>query len=367
MKRFLSIFVMCAALFPSAAFAQVGPFSIGGMIGLDEKRLEVAPSVSFGMAIYTCQPPAEGFEGNGLTGLFSSALGQYPAANKGLWVKAQVDPFGIKTLMGIDRAKVANPRIDRHEDWEPIAHESDGTYTDTRRLAKVGVIPFVYRLRHRDGRDKYQLLIITATWTRGGNLPAKLELMVRPEIPQCASMAPKELLTYLNGFVPAYGPIQGGSTQTTNQTIPGQTATGTANPIQGNGGSPQGNGQENRTIPPFGVTVTARQLNEVVTNDSAFTITGLKPVPEPAGKTSTETETTLTVDSSKTSVVLRFESNRPFTGTIRYRGGEMPAKVERLNGQYVCVVYGKTKNYLSKEVVVIVSQDGQTRTIKFTE
>jgi hypothetical protein len=352
------------------------------MFGVDQKRLEVAPSVSFGLGIYNCRPPQYGFEGPGLIGLFSSSLGQYPAANKGMWIKAEVNPFGFTNLEGIDRTKVNNPELRRNEDWEPMVKEPSGSYTDSRCLDTVGVINWIYRLRHRDGRDRYTFLFITATWRRGDNLPAKLEMMVRPEIPNCVSMQPKDILPYLNGFQPAYGPLQGGSTQTTNQTIPGQSVTATADPMQGNGGAPpvgsgfptvnppNGNGNVNgQQVAPFGVTVLARQTNEVVTSDSVYTITGYSDVPEPQGKTSLTTETSLTVRRERPAVVLRFESAKLFAVTIRFNNGEQtPAKVERTTtGQYVCLVFGKTENFLSKGITLVISQDNQTRTIKFRE
>lgn len=380
MKQLKSfILVILALLITSSAHGQANPFSIGGMIGLDEKRLEAAPSVSFGMAIYNQCPPSEGFEGPGLTGIFTSALGQYPAGNKGLWTKTQIDPFGINNLEGIDRPKngIRNPRIDRNEDWEPIIREGDGSYTDTRQLNKVGVIPTVYRLRHRAGRDKYQFLIFTATWIRGGNLPAKLEMMVRPEIPGYASMQPNDILPYLSGFQPAYGPLQGGTTQTESNVIPGRSATATADPTQGQGNNSNGQGGNNfptlnpptggqggsyQQPAPFSVSVSARH-SDPVTPETVGQLTGFYPVPEPNG---VNTSTTIPLNTSRPTMVLRFESVQPFTVEVRLKDGTTaPAKIERSQTGYVCLVYGRTTNFLDKGIELVVAQQGRTRTIKF--
>lgn len=375
MKKLTIILVIAAfAAFAPKAMAQAGPLSLGGMIGLDEKRLEVAPSVSFGMAIYTCQPPSEGFEGTGLTGMFSSALGQYPSGNKNLWVKAQVDPFGIRTLKGISRALVNNPQLDRKEDWEPIVRESDGTYTDVRCLTKVGVIPFVYRLEHRDGRDRYQFLFITATWTRGGNLPAKLEMMVRPEIPGFASMQAKDILTYTNGFVPAFGPLQAPPQQPQQITAPGQSVTTTADPTQVNTNtngnfptlSPPTGGQQRREeqFTPFGVTFSGRQFLTAKDKESAWNARELTPFTD--SLKAAQDGFVIPIDPSIASFICRMESAKAFKVMLKHSTGEQAMDIVRTNTGYVCVIYGSSSNFLNKEIELVVTQDGQTRTIKFT-
>lgn len=381
MKQLRNILIVIVALLiTSSAHAQNNPLSLGGMFGIDQKRLEVAPSVSFGVGIYNCMPPTYGFEGTGLIGLFSSSLGQYPAANKGMWIKTEVNPFGFTNLEGIDRAKVNNPALGRHEDWQALAKEPSGSFTASYQLDTVGVINFVYRLRHRDGRDRYTFLFITATWRRGDNLPAKLEMMVRPEIPGCTSMQAKDILPYLSGFQPAYGPISGGSTQSSTQVIPGQSSTATADPMQGQGGGlpPTGGGFPALNPPtggqggsyqqpiPFGVTIGARH-SDPVTAETVGQVTGFYSVAEPAGANGSST-TTIPLNLNRPTMVVRCESAQPFTVEIRLRDGNVSqAKVERTQSGYVCLVFGRTASFLDKGIQLVIAQQGRTRTIKFQE
>jgi len=187
-------------------------------------------------------------------------------------------------------------------------------------------------------------------------------------------MSSRDLLTYLNGFQPAYGPLQGGTVQSTNQTIPGQTATSTADPRQNGGllgGNVNGNGlggNQPAAISPFGVTVSAKQFDELFTDKTASTVTGLIGIVEPQGKTSVNTETSLTVARAKRSVVTRFESANAFTVLIRYTGGEHYARIDRtVTGGYVCTVFGQTGNFLTKGITLVAAQDGQTRTITYKD
>jgi hypothetical protein len=239
----------------------------------------------------------------------------------------------------------------------------------------VGVIPFLYRLEHRDGRDRYQFLFITVTWTRGGNLPAKLEMMVRPEIPGFASMQANDILTYTNGFVPAFGPLQTPPQQPQQITVPGQSVAATADPL-GNMGTDNGNfptllppaaGQQRREeFEPFGVKISGRQFLTAKDKESAWDARDLVEFadsPEAA-----RDGFIVPIDASVASFVCRMESVKPFEVKLRYTGGEQSMDVIRTseNG-YVCVVYGTSINFLKKEIELVVTQDDSQRTIKFFE
>src|SRR3989344_4511714 len=159
------------------AHAQQG-LSIGAMFQVDNDRIEVATGVSFTMAAYTHEPPVEGMDSSDLIGLFSSSVGQYPQMYRGLWLKVVVHPGGFKNLQGVDYDHSGHLARDA-KGWEQLSAEDGGGYSMNWRADSIGALPLRFRIRHRDGRDRFTLLIFTATWTRGGNLPVALEVMIQ--------------------------------------------------------------------------------------------------------------------------------------------------------------------------------------------
>lgn len=369
------ILVITALLITSFAHAQI---NLGGAISVDSDRVEAAIGVSFSMAAYTDKPPARGFDSPDLIGFYSTSTGQYPMLPQGTWVKICVFPNGFKNLQGVDYDPSGTLQRDAREGWEPMQVEEGGGYSVIIRIDRLSSYPIRFRMRHRDGRDRYTLLIFTATWVRGGNLPSYLEIMVQRWPIDRRHLRGEEMFPYLRGFYPATATAAGQMT-TQEQTIPGQTASATADPTQGNnGGQPPANngnyptlgppsggqgGGSQQQFAPFGVAVSARH-SDPVTAETVGQVTGFFPVPEPGvGSSST---TTIPIDLNRPSMVVRFESAQLFTVAIRLRDGNVSqAKVERTATGYVCLVFGRTASFLEKGIELVVSQGQRTRTIRF--
>jgi len=212
----------------SPAHAQGGPFSLSAVIlSADQKRLEVAPGVTFAMGAFTSRPPSDGLECPHLAGLFSSSLGYFPFVVRGMHLKVIVNPAGFKSLQGVDFDPSGSAQIDAKDCWLPCQAEKAGGFSIVIRLDVVRPIQLRFRVRHRDGRDKFSLLIFTATWTKGGNLPAALEVMVQGAPIGFESLVGEQALPYLRGFVPPVARPEGQAAQTQQIVVPAQTATQT--------------------------------------------------------------------------------------------------------------------------------------------
>lgn len=379
-------FVVTVMALVAVTLAQSGPFSIGGMIGVDQKRLVVSPSVQFAMAAYTGTPPAEGFDNDCLSGFFSSALGMYPTDVVGMQVKVLVNPSGIASLEGVDFDPTGSLAL-TDKGWEPCHLELKGGWSTIIECDEPRPIVMRFRLRHRDGRDKYQFLFITATWTRGGNLPAMLEMIVQRAPQGFNLLRGEDVFPYLNGFIPATAVSKAAQGQSQQQiTVPSQTATttktvgGETNNLGDRKSDDQGglyasitapvSLDKHETIAPFGVNVSAGQVDSDIDSDeSALEVPGLVAVAEPSGKMSKDTHTTLQIRADKVNTDVLFQSSSSFTVQINHTalGKTTSATVYRTAKGWACAVYAGTDIFLRKGIVLVVSQNGQTRTLKFEE
>lgn len=369
MKKITLILVVIAALTALAPKAMAQTV-LGGMVSWDQERVEQAKGVDFSLTAYDLATATEA----DLIGFHDAVNGLYPVVPQGTWLMPVVDPTGFGKLEGVDYDPVGNLQPNSRE-WVPCDPYRFGGYStliDTRN--KLGPISFRFRIRHRDGRDRLNFVIFTATWIRGGNLMSRFRVTIQKEPEELRNLRGEARLPYLRGFIPATARTEEQRGNTQQYIVPPQTATAQANPMQQgvtNGefptlNPPQG-GQNTMAFAPFGVEVWARQLSQSLTEQDLSSLTGLIKIAEPENKSSAHTETSLTVNQTKVSTVVRFTSNRPFTVRIRYNGGEQDAKVEKTTTGYVCTVYGGTSNFLSKGIELVVATGDQTRTIKFKE
>lgn len=378
MKRF--VFLLVVALF--CAFAPVANaqqgLNLGAVFQLDQKRIVPAVGVSFSMAAYTQCPPKQGIEDDGLAGLFTTSLGQYPILTQGTWAKICVFPSGIDNLEGVDFDPTGQARPNdgsKASSWKAMSQEYGGGYSIALQLNRLGAVPLRFRIRHRDGRDRFTLLIFTTTWTRGGDLPAALELMVQRRPKELdADASPEQLFPYMRGFLPATAQTQG-QPQSQQINVPSQTATKTLGGDNTEGGLPVIGGTDRRQksapagteLPSFGVTIQVGQADcQLNTGRDVRLISDFVDLPEPAGKSSSDTCTTIAF-GRELSVAITLKSDRPFTGTIRFCDGreDSPLKVACKGNQYSADIFGLTENFVCGIKSIVVCQDHQTRTLTF--
>lgn len=224
-RGFAAFLVVALTTLASTANAQQG-VNLGAVLQVDSDRIEAAPGVSFAAAVFTALPPRNGLDSPDLIGLFSSATGQYPVIYRGLWLKMTVFPGGFRRLEGVDFDPSGHLGVGERG-WEELLPEEGGGFSIALRAERLGAIPLRFRVRHRDGRDRYSLLIFTMSWTRGGSLPIALEIMVQKE-PMISGREPEEVFPFVRGFIPARAVASDAGTTQQRVELPGQSVTNTA-------------------------------------------------------------------------------------------------------------------------------------------
>lgn len=365
------------------AHAQQG-ISIGAMLQVDNDRLEVATGVSFAMAAYTQQPPVEGLDSSDLIGLFTSSIGQYPVIYRGLWLKLIVYPGGFKNLQGVDFDDSGHLARDA-KGWEQLTAELGGGYSLVWRADRIGALPLRFRIRHRDGKDRFTLLIFTASWTRGGNLPVALEVMIqrRPTF----DLRGEEALPYLRGFIPATARSDGQVTQQKVE-VPSQTATQTlpkaveppkvkdketkpSKPEKPKVESPKREDTREPEIEYATVEVGAYQTSTLDKLDllRERLLSLETQLLEDARRSSLERSVTeIQLSPRRHQTVLVMRDTRPFTAEVVLDSKTTALKVTRVNGRYEAVTWGKSQSFIDKSVLLVITDDdGRTRTITFAK
>ena len=392
MRKIAILMLLLLGMAP-LAHAQQG-LSIGAMFQVDNDRIEVATGVSFTMAAYTHEPPVEGMDSSDLIGLFSSSVGQYPQMYRGLWLKVVVHPGGFKNLQGVDYDHSGHLARDA-KGWEQLSAEDGGGYSMNWRADRIGALPLRFRIRHRDGRDRFTLLIFTATWTRGGNLPVALEVMIqrgpsddplaesnkllaesKKLLAESKKLRAEEALPYLRGFIPATARAEGQVTQQKVE-VPVQTATQTLPKAE------EPPKEKEKPIIPPAEKAPEPEVEYATPKLGAFQTTAHdhlnllgdrlsdleRRILEDARKSIIkQSETLLLLSSNREQVVLVMSDDRPFTAEVVLNGKSSALKVRRVNNRYEAVTWGKIQSFIDKSVLLVITDDdGQTRTITFAK
>lgn len=377
MKRFALIIVLALCALAPVAEAQQG-LNLGAVLQFDKDRIEAAPGVSFGMAVYSAKPPRSGYDSTDLAGLFSSSLGQYPVVYRGLYAILKVFPGGFKNLEGVDFDPSGQLPIDAKEGWEPMAAEPGGGFSTIWKAERLGALPLRFRVRHRDGRDKFSLLIFTATWTRGGNLPTALEIMTQRPPADCPTG--EAVLPYLRGFLPATATRNDAGTQSQQANVPAQTVTQTVTVPPTKSDKDEVREPDHRSEP----TSPSDELTEYnsvdlfvwqsalakteIANRDCLTHAGDELVVRAIrqGKQSPKV-TSLELDSCKwhtAAVVL--EDTRRFTAELTLKDKTVAVEVNCVGGKYRAVLYGSVTT-LANGILNITDAQGNLRTVTFDD
>ncbi|MDP2652278.1 MAG: hypothetical protein Q8O94_04020 [bacterium] len=374
MKRCIITLIIGAAL-TCAALGQQS-MVLGGVISWDETRIEQAKGVDFGLIAYDSRNGSEA----DLIGFHDAVNGFYPVVPQCTWLEAIIDPTGFGRLEGVDYDTIGNLELNSRN-WTPCRARRQGGFgvmIDTSD--KLGPISFRFRIRHRDGKDKLNLVIFTATWIRGGNLFTRFRVTVQKEPDELRALRGEDRLPYLRGFIPATARAEGQVSQQKVE-VPGQTVTQklpkAINPPKAELGKedpPTGDLQANIVPDPkieyATVKIGAYQTSETGVMDL------LRPRPSDPERKLLEDARTSVFEQSVTEVqlsnrraqaVLVMSDDRPFTAEYVVQGKSTPLEVLRVNGRYEAVTWGKIDSFISKSILVVVTDsDGRTRTVNFT-
>lgn len=369
MKKVVSILLLVVSLLAVSApvaVAQQG-LNLGAVMQIDNDRIEAAPGVSFGAAVFSARPPARGFDSPDLIGLFSSTLGQYPVIYRGLWLKLSVFPGGFRRLEGVDYDPTGQLGKDEKNGWVPLTPEEGGGYSISIQADRLGAVPLRFRVRHRDGRDRYSLLIFTVSWVRGGTLPTAMEIMVQRE-PHERLMG-EEVLPYLRGFIPATATRSDAGVTQQRIDVPPQTVTQTATAGDHNAGTAVRT-EEWKPSNSVLLHVWQSQLanSEISDRNSKLTLRGSELVAKAVNQGRQEPHIgTVILDPVRwqtAAVVLH--DNRPFRAVFVVRGREVPLEVEGKEGSYRAVLYGSVVNFRDA-ILNVTDAQGNLRTVTFTD
>lgn len=350
---------------------------LGGVISWDETRIEQAKGVDFGLIAYDNRSGSE----SDLIGFHDAVNGFYPVVPQGTWLEAIIDPTGFGRLEGVDYDTVGNLELNSR-DWTPCRARRQGGFgvmIDTSH--KLGPISFRFRIRHRDGKDKLNLVIFTATWIRGGNLFTRFRVTVQKEPDELRALRGEDRLPYLRGFIPATARAEGQvgqqkvevPEQKVTQTLPKMTdppkaELGKEDPPTG---ALQPNIAQNPKIEYATVKIGAYQTSEIGVLDLLKTRpTELeRQLLQDARKSSLEQAVTeVQLSNRRQQVVFVLSDNRPFTAEFVINGKSTPMEVRRVNGRYEAVTWGRINSLISNSVLIVVTDDdGRMRTVSFTK
>lgn len=365
MKRLTTIIVVFLLAFASLTQAQQG-MVLGGVLSFDQDRVEQAKGVDFALIAYgnTTGRDAD------LIGFHDAVNGFYPVVPQGTWLKAIVDPTGFSRMEGVDYDPYGNLDL-KSKDWFPCEGTNSGGYgvmIDTSNL--LGPISFRFRIRHRDGKDKLNFLIFTATWIRGGNLFTRFRVTIQKEPQELRSLRGEDRLPYLRGFIPATARAEGQATQ--QQTIiPAQTATQTVKPdvqqkielpVRPN---PQSEDQaEDYASPTVGSWQTTTNGDKLKFQLGSLSRTEKELVDASRSNPQPPAVTEIRLNQKWLQTFVTVTDSRPFTATIVLNGKEYELTTQRQGAEYVLVVWGTTKKFVGS-ILQIVDSQKRLRTISF--
>lgn len=250
---------------------------------------------------------------------------------------------------------------------------------------KLGPISFRFRIRHRDGKDKLNLVIFTATWIRGGNLFTRFRVTVQKEPDELRTLRGEDRLPYLRGFIPATARSEGQVNQQKVE-VPAQKVTQSL-PLPEVLDKPMT--EPTKTIPPIVelptnpvpvpepkiefVTVKIGAYQTSATGALDFLKAGLsklerKLLDDARQNIFEQVVSEIRLSSRREQVILVFGDSRPFSAEVVINGKSIPLVVRRVNGRYEAVTWGKIESFISKSVlIVVVDDDGRVRTVSFTK
>lgn len=361
------------------ASAQQQGLNLSAVIQADSDRIEVAPGVIFSAAVYSDMPPRQGLDNPNLIGLYSSTLGQFPVIYRGLWLKLTVFPGGFRRLEGVDFDPTGHLSKDAESGWEQLIEEEGGGFSLIFRAEKLGAHPLRFRVRHRDGRDRYSLLIFTASWTRGGTLPTAMEIMVQRE-PLSRPLG-EAALPYLRGFIPATASRNDAGNNQQRVEVPAQSVSQTVSePSQSTDITDplrEANAPE-FVSPEEPVRFSSGELYVWQSALPASELSRQDQLTRQGHELVEETLRDGKVDSSVSIVHLDpkrwrtfaivFEDQTRFTAVLRHSRSTSPMKIDvkRVGSNFRAVIYGSIAN-LNDSLMEITDSQGNLRTVTFTD
>ena len=247
---------------------------------------------------------------------------------------------------------------------------------------KLGPISFRFRIRHRDGRDKLNVFIFTATWIRGGNLFTRFRVTVQKEPDELRALRGEERLPYLRGFIPATARAEGQitqqkvevPTQTVTQTLPKEmnqppkTELGRTDPPTSD---LQANIAQGAKVEYATVKIGAYQTSETAALDLLKNVlpSSKHQLLVNARKSVLEQNVTeVELSNRRAQLVLVLSDDRPFTAETVINGESKALEIRRVNGRYEAVTWGMIDTFISKSILVVITDnDGRMRTVSFTK
>lgn len=369
MRSVFVVFVTGLLLtFAPLAQGQQG-LGLGAVFQVDNDRLESAPGVTFSMAVYDSRPPVRGVDSRGLIGLFTSTIGQYPVIYRGLWLKVFVHPGGFKNLQGVDFDPTGHAQRDDKNGWEALESEEGGGFSYTIRADQIGALPMRFRVRHRDGRDRFTILIITLLWTRGGNLPTALEVMVQRE--PATDQRGEDLLQFLRGFMSATARAEGQqATQTQKIEVPAQIVSKTVTapvtiPVKDN---PPPVNTKPEISDLCSVTMGAYHNDGQPINPDRKRWSGYERriLNEAISHTMPQSVGEVCLSHRRDEVLFVLTDSKPFKAEVLVGDKAVPLTIEKGDDGYRAVAWGPTKLFVEHAALLNVTDSaGRLRTISF--
>lgn len=374
LKKVLILGFLLAVTSPT--FAQQG-MVLGGMISWDQDRVEQAKGVDFAMVAYDRRSGRE----RDLIGFHDAVNGFYPVVPQGTWLEAIVDPTGFGRLEGVDYDPKGNLDL-KSKEWVPCEPYRQGGYAtmiDTSDM--LGPISFRFRIRHRDGRDRLNAVIFTVTWIRGGNLFTRFRVTVQKEPEELRALRGEDRLPYLRGFIPATARAEGQNTQqkvevpatAVTQTLPKAT-----NPpktelakVDPPTGDLQASINGDSKIEYATVNIGAYQTSETsvldLVKDHLSTLE--RQLLDDARKNVFDQNVSeVRLSNRRKQVVFVLSDTRPFTAETVINGESRALVIRRNNGRYEAVTWGHIDSFISKSIILVVTDDdGRMRTVSFTK
>lgn len=340
---------------------------LGGVISWDQDRVEQAKGVDFGLIAYDSRDGSE----SDLIGFHDAVNGFYPVVPQGTWLEAIIDPTGFGRLEGVDYDTVGNLELNSR-DWTPCRARRQGGFgvmVDTSN--KLGPISFRFRIRHRDGKDKLNLVIFTATWIRGGNLFTRFRVTVQKEPDELRALRGEDRLPYLRGFIPATARAESQVSQQKVE-VPAQTVTQKLPKVTD---PPTGDLQANIVQDPkveyATVKIGAYQTSEMGVLDllkSRLSDVERQLLENARKNIFDQTVSEVRLSNRRQQAVFVLSDDRPFTAEFVINGKSTPMEVRRVNGRYEAVTWGRINSLISNSVIIVVTDDdGRMRTVSFTK
>jgi hypothetical protein len=240
-------------------------------LGKTEERLKQGVSLSFNASAYDCLGLGE----ENLGGSYSAVTGYYPQVPRGTVLDLRIIARGFKKIERVwicvgERAEGKDRKDEDAGYWDYQGYryrrcrptEFPGEYSDlfyTER-APLRPIPVQWLIEHRDDRDRYQVVIFTFTWTRGGMMTGSLEINILRGPSGYGMLCGSQILPFLKGFMPidavadnnGYSHVVGG--QEVNESVKGSRSAGNGSdelPYRSAGN--RGNGQTATNGPDIGI------------------------------------------------------------------------------------------------------------------